>query len=103
MEQATIHRPHVVLIDLRMPVMDGLTAPEQLRQRHLHAAFIILTIYNDDEMMLRGLQLGVQGYLLKDTDRETQLNTILPAAQGESLFKPEVMQRAIGEGARLPG
>ena len=87
--------PHVVLMDLRMPVMDGLTAIEQLGQQYPQVAVIILTTYNEDEMMLRGLQLGARGYLLKDTERETLLNTIRAAARGESLFKPDVVQRAL--------
>jgi NarL family two-component system response regulator YdfI len=57
-------------------------------------AVIILTTYNEDEMMLRGLQLGARGYLLKDTERDTLLNTIRAAARGESLFKPDILQRA---------
>jgi NarL family two-component system response regulator YdfI len=88
-------QPQVVLMDLRMPVMDGLTAIEQLGQLHPQVAAIILTTYNEDEMMLRGLQLGARGYLLKDTDRETLLNTIRAAARGASLFKPDVVQRAL--------
>ncbi len=88
-------QPHVVLMDLRMPVMDGLTAIEQLRELHPQVAVIILTTYNEDEMMLRGLRLGARGYLLKDTDREALLSTIRAAAHGESLFKPEVVQRAL--------
>lgn len=52
------YKPHVVLMDLRMPVMDGLTAIEQLAQLHPQVAVIILTTYNEDEMMLRGLKLG---------------------------------------------
>ncbi|WP_420643692.1 response regulator transcription factor [Candidatus Leptofilum sp.] len=87
-------QPDVILMDLRMPVMDGLTAIEQLGQLHPQVAVIILTTYNEDDMMLRGLQLGARGYLLKDTDRETLLNTIRAAARGESLFKPEILQRA---------
>ncbi len=96
------HQPHVVLMDLRMPVMDGLTAIEQLRQLHPQVAVIILTTYNEDEMMLRGLQLGARGYLLKDTDRETLLNTIRAAARGDSLFKPDVVQRALSVQAATP-
>ena len=95
-------QPHVILMDLRMPVMDGLTAIEQLREREVDTAVIILTTYNEDEMMLRGLQLGARGYLLKDTDRETLLNTIRAAARGESLFKPEVLQRAFAVQATAP-
>lgn len=95
-------QPQVILMDLRMPVMDGLTAIEQLRELHSDTAVIILTTYNEDEMMLRGLQLGARGYLLKDTDRETLLNTIRAAARGESLFKPEVLQRALSVQAAAP-
>lgn len=95
-------RPHVVLMDLRMPVMDGLTAIEQLGQLHPQVAVIILTTYNEDAMMLRGLQLGARGYLLKDTERETLLNTIEAAARGESLFKPDVLNRALAVQATSP-
>jgi NarL family two-component system response regulator YdfI len=96
------HQPHVVLMDLRMPVMDGLTTIERLGQLHPQVAVIILTTYNEDEMMLRGLQLGARGYLLKDTERETLLNTIRAAAGGESLFKPDVLQRALAIQAAAP-
>jgi NarL family two-component system response regulator YdfI len=96
------HQPHVVLMDLRMPVMDGLAAIEQLGQMHPQVGVIILTTYNEDEMMLRGLTLGARGYLLKDTDRETLLNTIRAAARGESLFKPDVVQRALSAQATSP-
>ena len=96
------HQPHVVLMDLRMPVMDGLTAIEELQQKHPHVAVIILTTYNEDEMMLRGLQLGARGYLLKDTERDTLLNTIRAAARGESLFKPDILQRAFAAQAATP-
>ena len=65
-------------------------------------AVIILTTYNEDEMMLRGLQLGARGYLLKDTERDTLLNTIRAAARGESLFKPEILQRAFAAQAATP-
>jgi NarL family two-component system response regulator YdfI len=96
------HQPHVVLMDLRMPVMDGLTAIEQLQQKHPNVAVIILTTYNEDKMMLRGLQLGARGYLLKDTERDTLLNTIRAAARGESLFKPDILQRAFTAQAATP-
>lgn len=102
LQLTAVHQPHVVLMDLRMPVMDGLTAIEQLRETHPEVAVIILTTYNEDEMMLRGLQLGARGYLLKDTERETLLNTIRAAARGESLFKPDVVQRALSVQSASP-
>ena len=102
LQLAAEQQPQVVLMDLQMPVMDGLTAIEQLRELHPQVAVIILTTYNEDEMMLRGLQLGARGYLLKDTDRGTLLNTIRAAARGESLFKPDVVQRALSVQAASP-
>ena len=96
------YRPQVILMDLRMPIMDGLTAIAQLRQDHPEIAVVILTTYNEDEMMLRGLQLGARGYLLKDTQRDTLLNTIRAAARGESLFKPDILQRALAVQAAQP-
>ncbi|MCA9985738.1 MAG: response regulator transcription factor [Anaerolineales bacterium] len=102
LQQTAVLQPHVILMDLRMPVMDGLTAIGQLREQHPQVAVIILTTYNEDEMMLRGLQLGARGYLLKDTDRETLLHTIRAAARGESLFKPDVLQRAFAVQAAAP-
>lgn len=87
--------PDVVLMDLRMPGMDGLTAIEHLRAEQPHIAVVILTTFNEDELMMSGLRLGAKGYLLKDTDRETLFNTIRAAARGETLLKPEIMERVL--------
>ena len=88
-------QPAVVLMDLRMPKMDGLTALERLRAGQPHIAVVILTTYNEDDLMRRGLKAGARGYLLKDTDRETLLNTIRAAARGETLLKPEILARLL--------
>lgn len=89
------HQPDVVLMDLRMPGMDGLTAIEHLQQDHPQVAIVILTTYNEDDLMLRGLQAGAKGFLLKDTLRETLLDTIQAAAKGESLLNADVMSRLL--------
>jgi len=94
-------KPDVVLMDLRMPNMDGLTAIEKLRVEQPNIAVVILTTFNEDELMLRGLQAGAHGYLLKDTDRNTLFNTIRAAARGETLLKPEIMARVLS-GANMP-
>lgn len=86
-------KPDVVLMDLRMPNMDGLTAIEKLRVEQPEIAVVILTTFNEDELMIRGLRAGARGYLLKDTDRTTLFNTIRAAARGETLLKPEIMAR----------
>jgi len=87
--------PDVVLMDLRMPGMDGLSAIEHLRAEQPGIAVVILTTFNEDDLMMRGLRAGAKGYLLKDTDRETLFNTIRAAVRGETLLKPEIMKRVL--------
>jgi len=88
-------KPDVVLMDLRMPNMDGLTAIQKLHAEMPGIAVVILTTFNEDDLMLRGLQAGARGYLLKDTDRSTLFDTIRAAARGETLLKPEIMARLL--------
>src|SRR5512136_3068362 len=88
-------RPDVVLMDLRMPGMDGLTAIERLQQEQPAVAVVILTTFNEDDLMVRGLRLGAKGYLLKDTNRETLFHTLRAAARGETLLRPEIMARIL--------
>lgn len=88
-------KPDVILMDLQMPNMDGITAIGHLRRDHPEIAIVILTTFNEDEMMLRGLQAGARGYLLKDTDRENLLDTIQAAAKGETLLRPEILARVL--------
>jgi two-component system, NarL family, response regulator YdfI len=87
--------PDVILMDLRMPGMDGLTAIEHLHSEQPQVAVVILTTFNEDELMMRGLHSGAKGYLLKDTDRETLFNTIRAAARGETLLRPDIMARLL--------
>jgi NarL family two-component system response regulator YdfI len=87
--------PDVILMDLRMPGMDGLTAIAHLKETAPKIAVVILTTYNEDDLLLRGLQLGARGYLLKDTDRGTLFDTIRAATRGETLLKPEILARLL--------
>jgi len=93
--QVEAHHPDVVLMDLQMPVMDGITAVETLRRTHPDLAVVILTTYKENDLLLRGLKAGARGYLLKDTDRQTLINTVHAAARGETLLKPEIMQQVL--------
>ncbi len=90
-------QPDVVMMDLRMPGMDGLTAIERLHIEQPHIAVVILTTFDEDDLMRRGLQAGARGYLLKDTDRKTLFNTIRAAARGETLLKPEIVERLLAQ------
>lgn len=93
--------PAVVLMDLRMPGMDGLTAIEHIRAGQPGIAVIILTTFNEDDLMLRAMRAGAKGYLLKDTDRETLFNSIRAAARGETLLRPEMMTRLLARAGVL--
>lgn len=87
--------PDVILMDLQMPCMDGITAIEHLHRDHPQIAIIILTTYNEDDLMIRGLRSGARGYLLKDSSRENLLDTIHAAVKGETLLKPEILARVL--------
>ena len=87
--------PDLILMDLQMPRMDGITAIGYLRKEHPEIAIVILTTYNEDDLMIRGLQAGARGYLLKDSSRESLLDTIRAAAKGETLLKPEILARVL--------
>jgi NarL family two-component system response regulator YdfI len=94
-------QPDVVLMDLRMPGMGrmpglgGLEAIEQILAQWPDMAIVILTTYNEDALMIRGLSAGARGFLLKDTGRETLFNTIRAAARGETLLQPDVLARVM--------
>src|ERR687886_296343 len=103
LQRVAERRPDVVLMDLRMPEMDGLEAMRRLQVEHPGLAIIILTTYNEDEMMFHGLQAGARGYLLKDMERETLIATIEAAARGETLLKPEILRRGLGGQRRAAG
>ena len=93
-------KPDLILMDLQMPRMDGITAIEQLRRDHPEIAIVILTTYNEDDLMIRGLRAGARGYLLKDSSRESLLDTIHAAARGETLLKPEILARVLAPPAQ---
>ncbi len=94
-ELAAELQPDVILMDLRMPRVDGLTAIERLHTEQPQIAIGILTTFNEDDLMRQGLQAGARGYLLKDTDRATLFNTIRAAARGETLLQPKVVEKLL--------
>ncbi|MFE6798988.1 response regulator [Paenibacillus chitinolyticus] len=85
--------PDVILMDLNMPVMGGLEMMEQMKERGIDIPVVILTTYNEDELMINGLALGAKGYLLKDTGRDHLFRTIDSAMRGETLLQPEITAR----------
>jgi NarL family two-component system response regulator YdfI len=88
-------KPDIILMDLQMPRLDGFSAVTQILERQPDSTIIILTTYNEDELMFKCLQAGAKGFLLKDTGREALMNTIQAAVRGETLLKPEIMQKIL--------
>lgn len=82
--------PDVILLDLQMPTMDGVTAIAHLQKQNLPARIIILTTYDTDADVLRALEAGASGYLLKDTPPEELFRAIRSAARGEMTLAPSV-------------
>jgi DNA-binding NarL/FixJ family response regulator len=91
-------RPDVVLMDLRMPVVDGVEATSRIKAQDPSANVLVLTTYDSDADILRAIEAGATGYLLKDTPREDLFRAIRAAARGEPVLAPSVtarlMQRA---------
>lgn len=87
--------PDIILMDLQMPRLDGLSAVKQILEQRPKSRIIILTTYNEDELMYKCLQAGAKGFLLKDTGREALMNTIHAAMRGETLLNPEIMQKVL--------
>lgn len=94
-------KPDVVLMDLRMPVLDGASATRRLRQMIPEARVIMLTTFDDDETVFDGLRAGAVGYLLKDTQAARLFEAIRAAARGESFLQPSIAAKVVAEFQRL--
>jgi len=86
-------RPDVVLMDLRMPGMDGLTATRAILSEFPAARIVVLTTYDGDEDIHRALEAGARGYLLKDMLRTAVINTIRAVHRGQKVIPPEIAER----------
>lgn len=101
LKQVVLLNPDVVLMDLRMPVMDGVTATRRIKQSNLKAEIIVLTTFDEDEDIFEGLRAGALGYLLKDITSEKLFEAIRTAARGEYFLPPAITAKVIGEFSRM--
>lgn len=95
--------PDVVLMDLRMPVLNGVAATRQITQSAATSRVIVLTTFDDDEYVFDGLRAGAVGYLLKDVPSAKLVEAIRAAARGESFLQPSVAAKVVAEFSRMAG
>ena len=88
-------RPDVMLLDMRMPGMSGIDLLQTLQQQDAVPPTIILTTFDDDELVLAGIKAGARGYLLKDVSLEDLVGAVKTVAEGGSMVKPAVTQRLL--------
>ena len=100
---ANEHKPDVILMDVRMPVLDGVAATRLLTQRHPTIRVIMLTTFDDDDYVFDGLRAGAVGYLLKDVPSAKLVEAIRAAARGESFLQPSVAAKVVAEFSRMSG
>lgn len=90
------HGPNVVLMDLEMPELDGIEATRLIRASHPDVAVVVLTSFSDRERILRALDAGATGYLLKDAEPEELLRAITAASRGEAPLDPRAASALLG-------
>ena len=93
--------PNVVLMDLRMPVMDGVTATRRINSSLPNCKVIVLTTFDDDENVFEGLRAGAIGYLLKDVSSEKLNEAIRSAARGEYFLPPPITAKVMAEFSKM--
>ena len=101
LRQAAELAPDVVLMDLRMPVLDGIAATRRLRVDQPEIRVLALTTFDDDEEVFAALRAGAVGYLLKDVSSERLVEAVLAAARGESVLQPSVAAKVVARFAEL--
>ena len=100
-EKARTLRPDVILMDLRMPELDGVEAMQRIHTEAPDTKFLVLTTYDTDEYIFHAIEAGAKGYLLKDASRDDLFTAVRAVHHGESLIQPGVAARVLDRFAQL--
>jgi DNA-binding NarL/FixJ family response regulator len=95
LEKMADAKPDVILMDIRMPVMDGVECTRIIKQQYPGVKVIILTTFDDDEYIIEALKNGAAGYILKDLSSEKLISAIRDAYKGNSIMQPEIAAKVI--------
>jgi DNA-binding NarL/FixJ family response regulator len=95
-ELAAAHQPDVILMDLRMPGINGIEATRRIHRTSPHINILVLTVFEDDASVFPAIRAGACGYLLKNTEQDELLRAISTVAQGGAIFSPGIAQKVLG-------
>jgi two-component system response regulator DevR len=96
-QQVILHKPDIVLMDIRLPGTSGIEATEEITSKHPNVKVIVLTSYAEDEMLFSAIKAGASGYVLKQVNMEDLVKSIEAVARGEASLDPAVTQRIFQE------
>lgn len=88
-------QPDIILMDLKMPGLNGIEATRRILQRQPTVGVLIITMFDDDDSVFAAMRAGARGYLLKDADRDELLRAITAVQRGEAIFSPAIARRMI--------